>query len=613
MRKRAYSGLWRSILVGGGVVLLGLITGAAYANVTVTALLDKNVLRVGEEAVLKVNITTDGGESVQEPMLPVITGLNFVKVGNSSSSTFSMGGGVTRSVINYEIDYAVVAMQEGKYTLDKISASSNRGTVTARPIMLTVLSEGAPTPTPLPGAPASPPPNTYGVYFTVQSDKKEAYVGEAIMLTYTVWLPVNLLIQGIQLDDRQGQFHGFWTENFDISDERYRTREMFNGRPYRKIPVKRYFLFPLTPGEHTVDPLKLICLIPTNPMGSLGLLMGRPSQVAVQSDPVKIKVKPLPEEGKPGTFKGAVGAFNITARVESAEVKEGDPVTLKILLEGIGNLRNAPPPVMPDLSKFDVYDPTTKENVQVLLDQVRGQVETTYVLIPHDVNSNEIGPLKYPFFDPVQKKYVTLETKPIQLKILPSGHSGLRGSGPPGVNRRVITRIGEDFRFNAVTPLALSTVFLPIYRNASCWMLFALPVLLLLAGYAQKQRTEFFADHPAALKSKKAPRLAGKLLSQARRAIQEGTNEKIYSALAKAITDYIDNRWNLACAGLTSEELRRTLQDKGVQAQRIDEVIQTLQEFDAARFSGAARDGSQRQQDYAKAEQLLAALMRKNG
>ena len=247
--------------------------------------------------------------------------------------------------------------------------------------------------------------------------------------------------------------------------------------------------------------------------------------------------------------------------------------------------------------------------MQPTVDGVRGSIDYSYVLVPNDVNANTIGPVRYPYFDPAQQKYIVLETKPIVLKINPSKKKGIPGGPVSGMNRRLITKLGQDFRYNVLGFDTIAMVYLPVYRHVKAWALLFAPLFLLILVITVKRREMFLELNPAIAKSRRAPRLAKKLLANAHQAMKEGNREKVYSHLHKAITDYISNRWNIACAGLTSLELQTCLTQYGITGNCIQQVIQILDEFDGMRFSGAAADSNRFQEDFSKAEKLLADLM----
>ncbi len=607
--------LWLNLAII--VFLISLGSASAYAKISINASIQKNVLRVGERSTLTISVSSDQGENLSHPQMPEIDGLYIQYAGESTSTNAVWSNGRFQRTDTLNIEYIVTALEEGKYTLSTIQVSGQNDPVKAKPIPITVLAGNAPSPTRAPGSLPSPQTETYGVIFVLQPNKTEAYVGEEIQLSCKVYIPTNREIRLQKLDDRSGQFQGFWTEIFDMTDKRYQRQvllETSNGKlPYYEIPLKKYMLYPLKAGNQTIEPLSLQCQTPTRTRaGGFSLILGRMTPFSVNTEPVVINVKPLPENGKPETFKGAVGSsYRLESKVDSKEIKEGNTVSLIVSLAGEGNIRNVPPPVLPDLSKFEQYEPTKRENIQPSENGVTGQIEYVYPLIPHDVNSNHIGAVRFSYFNPQKVEYVTLETDPIDLTILPSGLNGFRGSGVASGNRRMIRRVGEDFRFNALSPLALSSVFLPLYLKPKYWFLLLTPIAVLLLAYIWKKQQDFYSGHPDALKSKKAPRLAGKLLAKAKSALQEGDTEQLYAALCKAITDYIDNRWNVATAGFTSEELKRLLIEKGIPPDHSQNVIRTLEEFDSARFSGEKRDPEIQKHDYSKAEQILASLMKK--
>src|SRR5262249_17243038 len=48
--------------------------------------------------------------------------------------------------------------------------------------------------------------------------------------------------------------------------------------------------------------------------------------VDVRSEPLTLNVLPLPDEGKPADFSGAVGTFNLQVNASPTELNAGDPI-----------------------------------------------------------------------------------------------------------------------------------------------------------------------------------------------------------------------------------------------------------------------------------------------
>ena len=56
----------------------------------------------------------------------------------------------------------------------------------------------------------------------------------------------------------------------------------------------------------------------------------------LQAEGLTIDVVPLPQ--KPANFSGAVGKLSMTAQLSKSNIKEGDPINLRVVIAGIGNL-----------------------------------------------------------------------------------------------------------------------------------------------------------------------------------------------------------------------------------------------------------------------------------
>jgi hypothetical protein len=581
-----------------------------HAAVTLSASISNKVIRVGENTQIIVSISTDGGESYQDPQFPVIDGLSFAFRGTASTSTnMQVFNGRMKTISEKSLVYLVQGNKEGNYTIEPIQVSVGGSTVRANSVQLTVLA-APPTPAPQEGVNNASPvqlqatTNSDGIMLVPELSKSEVYVGEEVQILFTAFFPVN--VSRIGLDDKRGQFQNFWVESFELLDSNRQDEIIYENRRYIRVPIRRYFVYPLTSGEQTIEPLTMTCEVRMG--GRLGLFtQGRESTVV--SVPIKIQVKPLPKEGKPDIFEGAVGQFSLSSHVEETEVSEGSPVTLSVSLSGYGNIRNAPSPVLPDLSKFDAFDPTKDESISVTEDGISGSVKYNHVLLPQDTNANQIGPVRYAYFDPAKEEYITLNTEPVSITVFPSQRSGTRMS-TSGANRRMITKTSEDFRYIAVTPSALATVYLPLYRSAGYWFMLVLPVFLVGGVWLYQRKLDFLQNNPDLVRRSKAPKLAEKLLADAKQGIKEKDALKAYAAISKALNDYISNRWNIACAGLTSEELQRQLMNQSIPEDISNNVLQLLQTCDAARFSGSGMGQETLQQDYEKTRQVMSELFK---
>lgn len=251
-------------------------------------------------------------------------------------------------------------------------------------------------------------------FINLETNKKEVFEGEQITASW--YLYTRGQVQDIDTL-KYPSLDGFWKEDIEVATRLNFEQEVINDVPYRRALLVSYALFPIKPGEALIDPYKAKCsvLMPFGGLGNFGF--GRPYTFTKSSKPQKIKVLPLPTEGKPAQFSGGVGDFNVRASVENQDkLQAHQPFTLLVRVEGRGNAKLIELPPLNFPPELEVYD-TTKEtkffkdgtsyrNFQVLL-------------IPRKDGEITIPAITFASFNPELKIYVTQETDPIVLKIKP--------------------------------------------------------------------------------------------------------------------------------------------------------------------------------------------------
>ncbi|NUQ50986.1 MAG: BatD family protein, partial [Phycisphaerae bacterium] len=130
-------------------------------------------------------------------------------------------------------------------------------------------------------------------------------------------------------------------------------------------------------------------------------------------DPVE--VLPLPQEGRPPGFSGAVGRYTVHASASPTSVRVGDPIELTIDVGGEGPLEALPPPALtqqPALTQaFRVPTETLAGSTQ------RGQRRFTQVIRAKRPDVTDIPPIEYPYFDPHLGQYVVARSEAIPINV----------------------------------------------------------------------------------------------------------------------------------------------------------------------------------------------------
>ncbi len=361
-------------------------------------------------------ITLDGAQSVQVPPQPIVVeGLEIQ--GPGQSQEFSSVNGITR--IRYSFHYQVFAAKPGSYTIPPQSITFNGQPFTTPQRTLQVQD-----------SPTNPNQGTEP-FLKLNLAKTDLYVGELIPLTLTGYFHRQTQLQNYEFPKLPRD--NFVVKRFARSPSASSVE--VNGQQFQALSFDST-LAPLKEGDFDLGPATIDCQVgfpsanPTranNPFNNFfnGGMSTR--QVNLKSEPVKVHVKPLPAEGRPADFSGAVGRFNVQVRANPTQLKVNDPIAVDLEITGQGNFDYLSAPLLSATDGWLVYPAKqTVENRASGLDP--GSVSYTQAVTPKKLMT-ELPSFIFSFFDPDQQKYVTVSTQPIPLRMTPEDKPA-GGAGP---------------------------------------------------------------------------------------------------------------------------------------------------------------------------------------
>jgi hypothetical protein len=167
----------------------------------------------------------------------------------------------------------------------------------------------------------------------------------------------------------------------------------------------------LRPIEHTFSPALQCMLVERRTSGFFSHWQSFSAQKTLA--PFALRIQPLPTDGRPGDFSGAVGLFRLAGHLSQTAVHPGDIVTFTLELAGQGWLGTAFLPTPAFSSAFKTYP--AKETLREPL-----RLKTEQVLIPTTTNAVEIAALRFSFFNPATERYETSVTGPFRLSFTDS-------------------------------------------------------------------------------------------------------------------------------------------------------------------------------------------------
>lgn len=136
------------------------------------------------------------------------------------------------------------------------------------------------------------------------------------------------------------------------------------------------------------------------------------------TSPFSFEVLPLPLQGQPASFTGAVGkGFAISASANRSVVRVGDPISLDITIQGDGNIEELSIPLKSGSGALD-------EDLFQLPDEIPSGTLTDnskQFKVPIRVKSesvNQLPAIAFSWFDPEKEEYQTAFSKPIALQVM---------------------------------------------------------------------------------------------------------------------------------------------------------------------------------------------------
>lgn len=580
-------------------------------NVAVTATVDRTTIGLNEDFALNVEISGNGGE----PKLPEMEAFASL-AGTSTSTNIQMINGRFSQSVTYQ--YTFFAKTVGKFTIGAVEVESKGQVYRSQPITIEIVAGSAATPQQTPpaagrGQQTEAPPNLEGnIYLDAKVDRSRVYQNEPVVVRYRIYTRLNISSYGIS---SLPNYSGFWAEDFPMPQQPQTHREVINGQTYLVAEIKKTAVFPQSVGRKKLEPLVIECEVQMPRRRSRDIFdqffddpfTARTTRQRITSRPVEIEVLPLPDEGKPANFSGAVGNFSLTASVDKAQVKANEAISLKVKVSGTGNIKVLPNPKIDLPGDFEVYDPKLAENINHDNDQISGSKTWEYVIVPRFQGSHEIKPITLSYFDPRAKIYKTASSAPILLTV-EKGAGDFSPVVGGGVSKEDVRLLGQDIRFIATAALPFSKANTTFYAQPLFLTAMFLPVMALLLSLVYQRHQEKLSTNVAYARSRKAGSLAQKQLATAKKLLQKNEEKGFYAEVQRALLGFLGNKLNVAEAGFITDDVERMLNEKNVNAEVIRGYLDCLHTCDFQRFAPASSNGKAMQEFYEQARRALEAM-----
>ncbi len=534
-----------------GLLILLLSSARATADVSVTSSVDRNRLAFGESLTFSLNLM--GTQEAPKGGIPKVDGLTFE--GPTGDQSINNNGQLSRT-----ISFRVTPASLGEFTIPAIEVEVGGKKYVTEPIKITVQKE------------ALQEDLKDKLFGRVVFGVKEVFVGQVLPIQVEVFVRDGVPVADIGLPLCQGE--GL---RYQFLADRKLSQTVIDGVRFRVVLTDGAVSFS-RPDKASLGSCALRTTLQFRSQArSLieevtgGHIENREVSVPVEAIPVE--VLPLPEQGKPADFTGAVGQWNLEVTAKPTELAVGDPITLTVKISGNGNIDTVSTPQLTGLENFKTYDPTSKTTKNEL--STTGERVFQQVLVPKSTEAKQLPEVRLAYFDPVAKSYKTAVQGPTKLVVKSGGGSEVVFTGAARARRA--EKIGEDIVYLKGDP-GPAAVATPFCDTVLFWVLNGAPVFALMGALAWKQRVDKLRTDVAYARRSRAAANARRLLAKA----------ASYDDIQHVLQNYLGDRLNIPASGITSVIIDEQLRPRGVDGTLADDLRSCFERCDAARFAGRA-------------------------
>ena len=576
------------------LLLLILQSTFAVAQVKFEAKTSKTQLGVNQR--LRIDFTmNEDGDNFIPPSFE-----NFKVVGGPSQSINNSWINGVRS-FSKSYTYFLSPTKRGTFTIGQSSIEIDGNTYKTSPIKITVT-----TAVEIPKDPNDP---NYiaseSIHLVAEVSTTKPYLNEPVSVIYKLYVAENTGVRNwSELDSPR--YNDFWSQNIEVNRQNIKEGK-YKGENYRYVVLKKTVLYPQKTGKLSIEPITLDVSVevPSKRRDVFGRLMMTTTNRTITAGKRTIDVKPLPSNGKPGDFSGAVGSFEFNMTSNKNILKATEAFNLKLEVSGKGNLKlfKLPKPNLP--SALEVYEPEHSEKVSTNLSGMRGSISDTYTVVPNAQGRYPIPTVSFSYFDLNTETYKTLTSNELVVSVTngPRFNSN-ENTALEKVQKTNVTTLSKQFSSFKSDGDLEPTTETKFYNTSLFWWLFLGPLLLIPLVIIITQKQGQRALDVEGNRTRTTNKLARKYLSSAKKTI--GEKETFYVALERALHNYLKSRLKIETSDFSKEKIDLLLTKKEVQKETISQFLDVLKSCELARYTPLGIADMER--DYQKAVENINTL-----
>ena len=566
------------LLLAAFVAMAQTLTGSAPSHVA-----------VGEQFRLTYTVNTQNVSDFRAGSIPneleVLIGPN-----RSMQSSYQMINGHTSSSSSITYTYIVCASKNGTYTISPAHIVVDGKTISSNSLTIKVSGSAQSNS----GSSrqhrneeeeirdAGSQISGSDLFIKVSANKKRVHEQEPILLTYKVYTLVGLTSLRGDMPDLKS----FYTQEVDLPQQKSFSVETLNGRTYKTTTWSQYVMFPQTTGKLEIPSITFEGIVVQqnrNIDPFEAFFNGGSGYVEVkkkiQAPGIEIQVDPLPE--RPANFSGGVGKFNVSAQLDKTETKANDPISMRIIVSGTGNLKLIKQPVVNLPKDFDKYEPKVTDKSKLTTNGIEGSMVYDLLIVPRHQGQYEIPSVEFTYFDTAENAYKTVKSESFTLDVA-------KGSGAGAVNDfsgQDLQELNKDIRYiktGSTNQHSLNDFF---FGSSAYWISLCLLAVVFVSLFVIFRQRAIDNANVTKARGKKANKVATKRLKKASRLMADNKPGEFYDEVLRALWGYVGDKMNIPVEQLSHDNISMRLAERNVDETVISQFIGALDECEFERYA----------------------------
>lgn len=503
----------------------------------------------------------------------------------SRQSSYQMVNGHTSSSSSITFTYTLYATRQGTYTIPVAYAIINGRKVVSRPVLVTVVGNARGSNKITGQGGEDIVLRTSGshisgndLFIRVSANKRRVHEQEPIMLTYKVYTLVELT----QLKGDMPELTGFHTQEVKLPQQKSFHVEHVNGRAYRCVTWSQYVMYPQMTGKLTIPSITFKGIVVQqnrNVDPFEAFFNGGSGYVEVKKDikapSLTIQVDSLPN--RPAGFSGGVGTFNISAQLNKKEVKSGEPLNLRVVVGGVGNLKLIKQPEVIFPKDFEKYDVKVTDKTRLTANGVEGNIIYDFLVVPQNQGEYTIPETSFTYYDTTNHAYRTLKTQSFHIMV-GKGNGMSNNETDYSQNNNDI----HDLMKGNADQRRVNDFF---FGSVSYCVALLLPLVIFIILFVVFHKRALEMADVVKLRGKRANKVAVKRLRYANRLMKEGRSNDFYDEVLRALWGYVGDKLNMSVEKISRENISDNLAAHAVDIPTIHTFMEALDECEFERYA----------------------------